>query len=150
MANNFYAAKQMKLSTFGVSYSASASNTTSTTILNCDPNRSRCILSLLVTGTSSNTNDKFDVLDIGIGLASSSNYGTGNSTKIIQSVKIYPDTTAIIIDRRSPVYLNTAATSSRNNLVFTHNEKSELTSSRQFDFVCSFIEFTDASGAQTW
>jgi hypothetical protein len=150
VANNFYAAKQMKLSTFGVSYDDTAANTTSRTILNCDPNRSRCILSLLVTGTSSNTNDKFDVIDIGIGLASSAGYGTGNSTRIIQSVKIYPDTTAIIIDRRSPVYLNPASTNSYNNLVFTHNEKSEPSFSRRFDFVCSFIEFTDAAGAQTW
>ena len=89
------------------------------------------------------------LIDVGIGLAPSSNYGTGNSTRIIQSVTLPGRSRAILADKSSPIYLNPANPAGRNNLVYTIRDSSG-DASQQINFICSFVEFEDTTGNISW
>ena len=144
---NIYWARQAKLSTITVT-TTSVSSTTATNILPSISGRSRCVVSLIVHNMHLVEVDS-KLIDVGIGLAPSSNYGTGNSTRIIQSVTLPGRSRAILADKSSPIYLNPANPAGRNNLVYTIRDSSG-SASQQINFICSFVEFEDTTGNISW
>ncbi len=144
---NIYWARQAKLSTITVTTTI-VSSTTATNILPSISGRSRCVVSLIVHNMHLVEEDS-KLIDVGIGLAPSSNYGTGNSTRIIQSVTLPGRSRAILADKSSPIYLNPGDPAGRNNLVYTIRD-SYGSASQQINFICSFVEFEDTTGNISW
>lgn len=147
MSTNIYWARQAKYSTFDNS-TTTVSSTQAVTLLPAITDRARCVVSLIVYNEDSNLNNS-KLIDIGIGLAPSTNYGTGNSTRIIQSVSLPGSTRAILADKSSPIYINPSSPNSRNNLVYTIRDYTGNATSR-INFICSFVEFEDVSGNISW
>lgn len=147
MTTNIYWARQAKYSTITTSTTV-VSSTTATNILPSISDRARCVVSLILCNESTSLSDN-KLIDVGIGLAPSSNYNTGNSTRIIQSVTLPGLSRAILADKSSPIYLNPANPAGRNNLVYTIRDYSGSATQR-INFICTFVEFEDVSGNISW